>query len=90
MVEKKQIEEKEELLDTIDQERLTLSNEVESKLIERSVSDILFPFLVYENQVLSLENQLGDCQQFLKQLKTYKARGKNAWRINEIILLFIL
>ena len=34
MVEKKQNEEKEELLDTIDQERQTLANEVESKLIE--------------------------------------------------------
>ncbi|CAF2800225.1 unnamed protein product [Rotaria sp. Silwood2] len=56
LVETKQNEEKQELLDIIDQERQTLANEVE----------------MYENQILSLENQLGDCQQFLKQLKTYK------------------
>ncbi|CAF0917110.1 unnamed protein product [Rotaria sordida] len=56
LVETKQDEEKQELLDTIDQERQTLANEVE----------------MYENQISSLENQLGDCQQFLKQLKTYK------------------
>ncbi|CAF1256740.1 unnamed protein product [Rotaria magnacalcarata] len=56
LVQTKQNKEKEELLDNIDQKRQALANEVE----------------MYENQVLTLENQIGDCQQFLKQLKTYK------------------
>lgn len=42
MVETKQNEEKQELLDQIDRERQTLANEVESKYINRSISlDIL-------------------------------------------------
>ncbi|CAF0850252.1 unnamed protein product [Adineta steineri] len=56
LVETKQNEEKQELLNALIHERQQLANEVE----------------MYENQVVSLDNQISDCQQLLKQLKTYK------------------
>lgn len=37
---------------------------------------IIRSLIVYENQVLTLENQLSDHQQLLKQLKTYKVNSK--------------
>lgn len=81
LVETKQNEEKQELLDQIERERQTLVNEVESKHLYKYHSmnthiRIIRSLIVYENQVLTLENQLSDHQQLLKQLKTYKVNSK--------------
>ena len=74
LVETKQNEEKQELLQAINAERKRIVNELESK--EKSedllISLMNMTFLVYENQVLELDEQIAEQQQLLKKLKTYK------------------
>ncbi|UJR30117.1 hypothetical protein I4U23_017658 [Adineta vaga] len=56
LVETKQIEEKQELLEAVNRERKRIVNELE----------------MYENQLSTLDQQIIECQQLLKRLKTYK------------------